>query len=99
MKGWLITLCLSPGVLLAQLPADSLKLPFAIADEKRLPDDELQNKKEGYYVTGAPDLSSDPVNGFGAGGEGSLFYSGKRSDPFFAYTPYRFRMDLALFVT
>src|ERR1700744_5572941 len=69
--------------------SDSVKLPFAIAKEKRLPDDELAEKKEGMYVTGVPDLSSDPINGFGAGVEGSLFFNGKKKDPFFEYTPYR----------
>ena len=78
---------------------DSIKLPFAIAKEKRLPDDELAEKKEGMYVTGVPDLSSDPINGFGAGVEGSLFFNGKKKDPFFAYTPYRAEIDLAIFAT
>ncbi|MGZ3932661.1 MAG: Omp85 family outer membrane protein [Bacteroidia bacterium] len=75
------------------------KLPFAIADEKRMPDDELAEKKEGLSVAGVPDLSSDPINGFGAGAEGSLFFNGKRTDPFFAYTPYRAEMNLAVFIT
>jgi outer membrane protein assembly factor BamA len=75
------------------------KLPFAIAKEKRLPDDELKEKKEGIYVTGVPDLSSDPINGFGAGAEGSLFFNGKKTDPFFEYTPYRAELNLALFIT
>ncbi len=78
---------------------DSIKLPFVIAKEKRLPDDELAEKKEGIYITGVPDLSSDPINGFGAGAEGSLFFNGKKKDPFFAYTPYRAEIDLAVFVT
>lgn len=78
---------------------DTTHLPFAIADEKRLSDDDLKDKKEGVYVTGVPDLSSDPVNGFGYGGEGSIFFDGKRSDPFFAYTPYRARVDVTLFNT
>ncbi len=78
---------------------DTLKLPFAIAKEKRLSDEDLANKKEGTYVTGVPDLSSDPVNGFGYGGEASVFFNGKRTDPFFAYTPYRAKLDLALFNT
>ena len=51
------------------------------------------------YVTGVPDLSSDPINGFGYGGEGSLYFNGKRSDPFFAYTAYRAKLDLILFNT
>ncbi|MBS1647966.1 MAG: BamA/TamA family outer membrane protein [Bacteroidetes bacterium] len=75
------------------------KLPFAIAKEKRLPDDELAEKKEGMYATGVPDLSSDPINGFGAGAEGSLFFNGKKSDPFFEYTPYRAEINLAVFLT
>lgn len=78
---------------------DSIKLPFAIADEKRLSDEDLKNKREGFYVTGIPDFSLDPVNGFGYGGEGSLFFNGKRSDPFFAFTAYRAKMDLTLFNT
>lgn len=78
---------------------DTIKLPFAIAKEKKLPDDELENKKEGMYITGVPDLSSDPINGFGYGGEGSIFFNGKKSDPFFAYTPYRASLHLILFNT
>ena len=78
---------------------DSLQLPFAIAKQKRLSDEDLANKKEGTYITGVPDISSDPVNGFGYGGEGSIFFNGKRNDPFFAYTPYRAELDLTLFNT
>lgn len=78
---------------------DSLQLPFAIANEKRLSDEDLANKREGTYLTGVPDLSSDPVNGFGYGGEGSIFFNGKRSDPFFAYTAYRAELDIAVFNT
>lgn len=78
---------------------DTLKLPFAISKEKRLSDEDLANKKEGAYLTGIPDFSSDPVNGIGIGAEGSLFFNGKRSDPFFAYTPYRAELDVALFAT
>lgn len=78
---------------------DSLKLPFAIAKEKRLSDDDLKEKKEGVYLTGEPDLSSDPEHGFGAGAEAQLFFDGKRTDPFFAYTPYRTQIDLSAFYT
>ncbi|MBS1652065.1 MAG: BamA/TamA family outer membrane protein [Bacteroidetes bacterium] len=81
------------------LPDSLKKLPFAIAKEKKLPEDELADKKEGVYVTGVPDISSDPINGFGYGGEGALFFNGKRSDPFFEYTPYRAELSLALFNT
>ena len=78
---------------------DTTKLPFAIADEKRLSDEDLKDKKEGLYVTGNPDISSDPVNGFGYGGEGSLYFNGKRSDPFFNYTAYRWKLDFVVFNT
>lgn len=78
---------------------DSTFLPFAISKEKRLSDEDLKNKKEGTYLTGAPDLSSDPVNGIGYGGEGTIYFNGTRKDPFFAYTPYRAKIDLVLFNT
>src|SRR5690349_1602621 len=79
--------------------SDTTKLPFAIADEKRLSDEDLKDKKEGWYITGAPDLSSDPINGFGYGAEGSVFFNGKRSDPFFAYTAYKAKFDFVVFNT
>jgi outer membrane protein assembly factor BamA len=81
-------------------PKDTVqKLPFAIADEKKLPDEDLENKKEGAFVTGAPELSSDPINGFGYGVEGIITFNGKKKDPFFAYTPYRAELGLVLFNT
>ena len=85
--------------LIGQTTIDTIKLPFAIAKEKELPEDDLKNKKEGTYVTGIPDISSDPVNGFGYGGEGSIYFNGKRSDPLFKYTPYRKKLDIAIFNT
>src|ERR1700746_3149377 len=73
----------------AQVVADTIKqLPFAIANEKKLSEEDLANKKEGFSITAIPQLSSDPVNGFGYGAEGFLYYNGKKSDPFFDYTPY-----------
>ncbi|MBI3502196.1 MAG: BamA/TamA family outer membrane protein [Bacteroidetes bacterium] len=79
------------------LPAG--RLPFAIADEKKLSDEDLASKKEGPYITGVPDLSSDPLNGLGAGVEAQLFFNGKHTDPFFAYTPYRAVVNLIVFYT
>jgi outer membrane protein assembly factor BamA len=78
---------------------DTMRLPFAIAGEKRLSDDDVRDKKEGAYVTGVPDFSSDPVNGLGYGLEGELYFNGKRSDPFFAYTPYRYKLSVVAFNT
>jgi outer membrane protein assembly factor BamA len=62
-------------------------------------DEDLKNKKEGVYVTAIPDLSADPLTGFGAGVEGSLFFTGKRTDSSFAYTPYKSCLNLVLFYT
>lgn len=84
---------------IGQISDTLTQLPFVIATEKKLSEEDLANKKEGVYLTGAPDLSSDPINGFGYGGEGSLFFNGKKKDPFFSYTPYRARVDLVLFNT
>jgi hypothetical protein len=78
---------------------DSVKLPFAIAGEKKLGDEDLGHKKEGVYFTGIPQFSSDPVNGFGYGVEGILYSNGKRTDPFFNYTPYRRKLSVSVFNT
>lgn len=75
------------------------KLPFSIAKEKKLEPEDLAAKKEGLYFTGIPDISSDPVNGQGIGAEGSVFFNGKKSNPFFEYTPYRAEIRLAFFIT
>jgi outer membrane protein assembly factor BamA len=84
----------------AQVTTDEgMTLPFAISNEKKLSEEDLANKKEGAYVTGVPELSSDPLNGFGYGAEGSIYFNGKKSDPFFAYTPYRRKLDVVLFNT
>lgn len=78
---------------------DTAKLPFAIASEKRLSDEDLAHKKEGAYVTAIPELSSDPVNGFGYGAEGMLYFNGKKNDSLFYYTPYKAKLSLTLFNT
>ncbi|HTA83705.1 MAG TPA: DUF5982 domain-containing protein [Bacteroidia bacterium] len=81
------------------LTKDSLKLPFTISETEHLSDEDLKNKKEGAYLTGVPDMSSDPVNGFGIGAEAQLYFDGKRNDPFFAYTAYRANINLSAFYT
>lgn len=87
------------GTAYSQTDSSKQKLPFAIADEKKLSEEDLANKKEGTYMTGVPDISSDPINGFGLGVEGELFFNGKKSDPFFEYTPYRQKLGITLFYT
>lgn len=66
-------------------------LPFAIAEEKRLSDEDLRDKVEGVYLTGLPEFEQNPINGFGVGGNFFIYQNGDRSDPFFEYTPYRQR--------
>ena len=92
-------LLLCPYLGHAQQKKDTTKLPFVIAEEKRLSDEDIKDKKEGAYLTGTPDFSSDPVNGVGYGGEGSIYFNGKRSDPFFNYTAYRLKIDFIVFNT
>ncbi len=55
---------------------------------KRMSDADLAKKREGKFVTGIPDFSSDPVTGFGFGIRSNIYWNGKRSDSLFAYTPY-----------
>ncbi|MHB8259030.1 MAG: Omp85 family outer membrane protein [Bacteroidia bacterium] len=100
----ILTILLSPllwrgtgGEVFAQ--QDSIKLPFAIAHEKKLSSEDITNKKEGTYVTAVPEFSSDPVNGFGYGVEGILYFNGKKSDPLFNYTPYKAKLSLLAFNT
>ena len=77
--------------------ADTIVPPFARA--RRLSAQDVAKKKEGTFFTGLPDLSSDPVAGQGVGVRGAVFFNGDRSDPLFAYTPYRARVSVAAFAT
>ena len=55
------------------------------------PDRHLQDKKEGFYITGFPTIGVDPETGFGYGAAIQLFQNGPKDSPFFRYTPYRQR--------
>jgi len=59
---------------------------------KRMSDADLAKKKEGTFITGIPDLSSDPVTGFGVGVRSNIYWNGKRDNPLFAYTPYLMKL-------
>ncbi|MBA3898779.1 MAG: BamA/TamA family outer membrane protein [Bacteroidetes bacterium] len=74
-------------------------LPFELAGEKRLSDEDIANKKEGWYVTGLPEAGVDPIRGFGLGANAFLYNNGSRQDPFFYYTPYRssFSINISAF--
>jgi len=64
-------------------------------------DADLAKKREGRFTTGLPDLSSDPVTGFGVGIRTNTYWNGTRANPLFAYTPYlvRLRANVAYYTT
>ncbi|OJV48195.1 MAG: hypothetical protein BGO40_03255 [Chryseobacterium sp. 39-10] len=59
---------------------------------KRMSDEDLAKKREGTFVTGLPDISSDPVTGFGFGVRTNVIWNGKRDNELFAYTPYLMKL-------
>ena len=73
-------------------------LPFFIDPMKRMPDFEIDVKKEGTFVTGLPRAEFDPIRGFGVGGDVFLFFNKDKNDPFFEYTPYRHRVKGQFFI-
>ncbi|GAB3641169.1 Omp85 family outer membrane protein [Spirosoma arcticum] len=68
---------------------------------KRMSEADLAKKREGRFTTGLPDLSSDPVTGFGVGIRTNTYWNGTRANPLFAYTPYlvRLRANVAYYTT
>ncbi|HRH69849.1 MAG TPA: DUF5982 domain-containing protein [Flavobacteriales bacterium] len=83
-----VLLVLLTGTVCAQVPEDTLTFMQA----RRMSDADLLKKREGTFFTGIPDLSSDPVTGFGFGVRGNVFWNGKRDDTRFAYAPYMARL-------
>lgn len=71
-------------------------LPEFISVQRKMSNEALEKKKEGFFVTGVPFFSVDPLNGFGLGATGYLFFNGERTDPLFAYKPYKARLGLSL---
>lgn len=59
---------------------------------KRMSDEDLAKKREGTFITGIPDISSDPVTGFGFGVRTNVIWNGKRDNELFAYTPYLMKL-------
>ena len=65
---------------------------ISFIQSKRMSDADLAKKREGTFITGIPDFSSDPVTGFGLGVRTNVYWNGKRENPFFAYTPYLMKL-------
>lgn len=74
-------------------------LPFEINEKKRLSQRDFNNKKENGYFTGLPLINSDPNVGVGYGARVLYFQNGTKEDPFFEYTPYRYRIFAQYFNT
>ncbi len=73
------------------------KLPFLIDESKKIDEEELKSKKENSFITGLPSVSSDPITGVWYGGTGYFIENGKRSNPFFEYAPYQYRVTADLY--
>ncbi|WP_291031917.1 Omp85 family outer membrane protein [Dyadobacter sp. 50-39] len=61
-------------------------------EARKISESDLAKKREGTFLTGLPDFSSDPVTGFGFGARTNIFWNGKRDDRLFGYTPYFYKL-------
>lgn len=84
--------------ILAQDTIPARELPFDLNPRKRMPTWEIEEKREGSFMTGLPRVEFDPIRGFGAGGNAFLFINKDKDDPFFEYTPYRHRVSTEFFI-
>lgn len=99
MKQLFVTFIFLSGINTAQAQKnDSTNAPSSKKDtlsfikSKRINDKDLDKKKEGTFITGIPELSSDPVTGFGFGVRSNIYWNGTRKDSLFPYTPYLMRL-------
>ncbi len=69
--------------------------PDFIYRKDRLPDLIVEQKKEHRYFTLLPAIAVDPETGFNFGAISEIFDNKTKEDPFFAYTPYRQRIQVA----
>ncbi len=82
----------SLALLAPSLRADDASRPPSFLQNKPLNFD-TDNKKEGYYFTGLPEIGFDPSNGWELGALVDFFQNGPRSSPFFLYTPFRHHLQ------
>lgn len=68
----------------------SLTDTFTIDPRKRLRSYELARKKEGWVFVGYPAVGYDPLRSIGAAAAVALAYNGPKTDPLFAFQPYRY---------
>ncbi len=83
-----MAMALLAGIACCQQPAYADSTPKHV--KNRIPDRELSNKKEGHHGMIFPGPGYDPDLGFVIGAVAGYYNNGKRSDPFFAYEPYKY---------
>lgn len=76
------------------IKVESPKDTLSFIKSKRMSHADLAKKKEGTFFTGIPELSSDPVTGFGVGLRTNVYWNGTRNDSLFAYTPYLMKLKV-----
>jgi hypothetical protein len=89
---FLLLVCMSAFDSEAQDSTSVRKDTIFYVKSRRMSDADLAKKREGTFVTGLPDISSDPVTGFGVGLRTNIIWNGKRDNPLFAYTPYLMKL-------
>jgi len=74
---------------------------LSYARSKTLSPEDLKKKREGTFLTGIPDFSSDPVTGFGFGVRSNIYWNGERTNPLFPHTPYlaKLKMNAAYYTS
>ncbi|MEM7179267.1 MAG: DUF5982 domain-containing protein [Spirochaetota bacterium] len=87
---WIVFIAFSFTTLFAQ----KKQLPFSISEKRKLHPKDYKEKREGWYPTIFPLLGSDPNAGIAFGTAAFLFNNKDRTDPFFAYTPFRSKYSL-----
>lgn len=65
-----------------------------IDPRRRLRPYDLERKREGWVIVGYPTAGFDALRGVGAALAASVAYNGKRSQPSFAYAPYKYYIFL-----
>jgi hypothetical protein len=109
MRGALVVAAAFVGALSSRLalgddgppsgPAAPTTLPSFMSGKHPLDPFDLSQKKAGSYPTGVPEIDSDPDTGFGLGGRVYYYWDGEKSDPLYAYTPYRHSLYVDVFET
>jgi outer membrane protein assembly factor BamA len=93
----LFCLVANVGLVRSARSSDPPPAPASSAHKSVVPN--IGEKLEGAHVTGLPLFNYGPSTGFGFGVGGYYTVNGTRTDPFFAYTPYRRRIFLQAFAT